>query len=110
MPMKMFPGVANFAGFGRAQPRDLRAGAEQGRARGLGRPSPGPAGSRGHLGGRAALGRRVVLAEVDVHDLHDALLRDFGLPATNRQARRFCALLLDRGLQIDGGVSRIFFE
>ena len=27
------------------------------------------------------------------------LLRDFGLPATNRQARRACALLLDRGLQ-----------
>src|SRR5437867_11132828 len=27
------------------------------------------------------------------------LLRDFGLPASNRQARKACALLLDRGLQ-----------
>src|SRR5437870_7921630 len=33
------------------------------------------------------------------------LLRDFGLPATNRQARRACALLLDRGLQRDGGIN-----
>src|SRR5437762_7077526 len=33
------------------------------------------------------------------------LLRDFGLPATNRQARRACALLLDGGLQRDGGVN-----
>src|SRR5690242_13318677 len=27
------------------------------------------------------------------------LLRDFGLPASNRQARKACRLLLDRGLQ-----------
>src|SRR6266581_171428 len=27
------------------------------------------------------------------------LLRDFGLPATNRDARKACAVLLDRGLQ-----------
>jgi hypothetical protein len=33
------------------------------------------------------------------------LLRDFGLPATNRQARKACALLLDRGLQRDGGIN-----
>src|SRR2546428_3820161 len=33
------------------------------------------------------------------------LLRDFGLPATSRQARRACALLLDRGLQRDGGIN-----
>lgn len=33
------------------------------------------------------------------------LLRDFGLPATNRQARRACALLLDHGLQRDGGIN-----
>jgi hypothetical protein len=33
------------------------------------------------------------------------LLRDFGLPATNRQARRACPLLLDGGLQRDGGVN-----
>jgi hypothetical protein len=33
------------------------------------------------------------------------LLRDFGLPATNRQARRACSLLLDRGLQRDGGIN-----
>src|SRR6516164_9951434 len=33
------------------------------------------------------------------------LLRDFGLPATNRQARRACALLLDQGLQRDGGIN-----
>jgi hypothetical protein len=33
------------------------------------------------------------------------LLRDFGLPATNRQARRACPLLLDRGLQPDGGIN-----
>jgi hypothetical protein len=33
------------------------------------------------------------------------LLRDFGLPATNRQARRACPLLLDRGLQRDGGIN-----
>jgi len=33
------------------------------------------------------------------------LLRDFGLPATNRQARRACALLLDRGFQRDGGIN-----
>ena len=33
------------------------------------------------------------------------LLRDFGLPANNRQARKACALLLDRGLQRDGGIN-----
>jgi len=33
------------------------------------------------------------------------LLRDFGLPATNRQARKACTLLLDEGLQRDGGIN-----
>ncbi len=33
------------------------------------------------------------------------LLRDLGLPAGNRQARRACKLLLDGGLQKDGGVN-----
>lgn len=33
------------------------------------------------------------------------LLRDFGLPATNRQAQKACTLLLDRGLQRDGGIN-----
>jgi hypothetical protein len=33
------------------------------------------------------------------------LLRDFGLPAANRQARRACTLLLDRGLERDGGIN-----
>jgi hypothetical protein len=33
------------------------------------------------------------------------LLRDFGLPAKNRQARKACALLLDQGLQRDGGIN-----
>ncbi len=33
------------------------------------------------------------------------LLRDLGLPATNRQARRGCKLLLDGGLQKDGGLN-----
>jgi hypothetical protein len=33
------------------------------------------------------------------------LLRDFGLAAANRQARRACALLLDGGLQRDGGIN-----
>src|SRR5207302_5401869 len=33
------------------------------------------------------------------------MLRDFGLPATNRQARTACALLLDGGLQRDGGIN-----
>ncbi len=33
------------------------------------------------------------------------LLRDFGLPPGNAQAHKACALLLDRGLQADGGVS-----
>jgi len=33
------------------------------------------------------------------------LLRDFGLSPGNRQARRACTLLLDRGLRSDGGVS-----
>src|SRR6516225_9421645 len=33
------------------------------------------------------------------------LLRDFGLPATNRQARRACRLLLHQGLQRDGGIN-----
>jgi len=32
-------------------------------------------------------------------------LRDFGLPPTNRQARRACAILLERGLQKDGGIN-----
>jgi hypothetical protein len=32
------------------------------------------------------------------------LLRDFGLPAGNRQATRACKLLLDRGLCDDGGI------
>src|SRR5437867_263461 len=31
-------------------------------------------------------------------------LRDFGLPPTNRQARKACALLLEKGLQLDGGI------
>jgi hypothetical protein len=33
------------------------------------------------------------------------MLRDFGLAANNRQARKACALLLDRGLQRDGGIN-----
>ncbi len=33
------------------------------------------------------------------------MLRDFGLPDTNRQARKACTLLLDRGLQRDGGIN-----
>ena len=33
------------------------------------------------------------------------LLRDFGLPATNRQARKACRLLLDEGIQPDGGIN-----
>src|SRR5437899_10557542 len=33
------------------------------------------------------------------------LLRDFGLPANNRQARKACTLLLDGGLQRDGGIN-----
>jgi hypothetical protein len=32
-------------------------------------------------------------------------LRDFGLPANNRQARKACTLLLDGGLQRDGGIN-----
>ena len=32
------------------------------------------------------------------------LLRDLGLPANNRQARKACAHLLDRGLRRDGGI------
>jgi hypothetical protein len=33
------------------------------------------------------------------------LLRDFGLPATNRKVRKACKLLLDEGLQRDGGIN-----
>src|SRR5690242_17525961 len=33
------------------------------------------------------------------------MLRDFGLPANNRQARKVCTLLLDGGLQRDGGIN-----
>jgi hypothetical protein len=33
------------------------------------------------------------------------LLRDFGLPADNQAARAACALLLDRGLESDGGIN-----
>jgi len=33
------------------------------------------------------------------------LLRDFGLPATNRQARNACEILLDEGLERDGGIN-----
>lgn len=33
------------------------------------------------------------------------LLRDFGLPVENPQARRACTLLLDHGLQRDGGIN-----
>jgi hypothetical protein len=33
------------------------------------------------------------------------LLRDFGLPTANSQARKACRLLLDQGLQRDGGVN-----
>src|SRR5437773_5715473 len=32
------------------------------------------------------------------------LLRDFGLPPNNPQARKACKLLLDGGLQRDGGI------
>jgi len=33
------------------------------------------------------------------------MLRDFGLPPTSQQARKGCRLLLDRGLQPDGGIN-----
>jgi hypothetical protein len=33
------------------------------------------------------------------------LLRDFGLAPTNRRARRACTLLLDQGMQRDGGIN-----
>jgi hypothetical protein len=33
------------------------------------------------------------------------LLRDFGLPATNRQAHKACPLLLEHGMQRDGGIN-----
>jgi hypothetical protein len=33
------------------------------------------------------------------------LLRDFGLPVANPQARRACTLLLDEGVQRDGGIN-----
>ncbi len=33
------------------------------------------------------------------------LLRDLGLPSGNRQAQKACELLLDRGLQQDGGIN-----
>jgi hypothetical protein len=33
------------------------------------------------------------------------MLRDFGLPASNRQALKACRLLLDGGLQRDGGIN-----
>jgi hypothetical protein len=33
------------------------------------------------------------------------MLRDFGLPANNREARKACTLLLDGGLQRDGGIN-----
>ena len=33
------------------------------------------------------------------------LLRDFGLAPSNRQARKGCSLLLDRGFQRDGGIN-----
>jgi hypothetical protein len=33
------------------------------------------------------------------------LLRDFGLPAGNRRTRKACKLLLDQGLQHDGGIN-----
>ena len=33
------------------------------------------------------------------------MLRDFGLPADDRRVRKACKLLLDRGLQRDGGIS-----
>ncbi len=33
------------------------------------------------------------------------LLRDFGLPPSNRQARKACRLLLDQGLRRDGGIN-----
>ena len=33
------------------------------------------------------------------------LLRDFGLPPANRRARKACTLLLDGGLQRDGGIN-----
>jgi hypothetical protein len=33
------------------------------------------------------------------------MLRDFGLSPNNRQARKACTLLLDRGLQPDGGIN-----
>jgi hypothetical protein len=33
------------------------------------------------------------------------LLRDYGLPPANQQAQMGCAVLLDRGLQEDGGIS-----
>jgi hypothetical protein len=33
------------------------------------------------------------------------LLRDLGLPANNPQAQKACTLLLDRGLQPDGGIN-----
>ncbi len=37
------------------------------------------------------------------------LLRDLGLPAGNRQAHKACTLLLDRGIQKDGGINYGWF-
>src|SRR5215831_360807 len=57
------------------------------------------------MGGWTVFGRRTLLTEMDLDDLHHADLRDFGLPPNNRLARKACAPLLDRGLQRDGGIN-----
>ena len=64
--------LANVSGFARGRRKRRPAGAEQRRTRGLGRPSPRPAGLRRHMGGRSIFRRRLVFSEVDIHYLHDA--------------------------------------
>src|SRR5437867_4734500 len=64
--------LASRAGFSRSGGTRRRARAEKGRARRLGRSSARQARPRGHVGRGAVVGRRALLAKVDLDDLHHA--------------------------------------
>src|SRR6266568_8616875 len=97
--------LAGAPGCPRGRGKSGGARAAKGGARGLGSPPARQAGPGRHLGWRVVIGRRVVLPKVGFHDLHDAALARLGFAGSNPQAQKACTLLLDQGLQRDGGIN-----
>src|SRR5438552_17985287 len=91
--------LADLAGFGRRSGTHRRARAAKGSARWLGARLLAKQNLEGTWSGGLYSPKWISTTYTML------LLRDFGLPATNRQARKACQLLLDGGLQPDGGVN-----